>query len=294
MLAEPGFAAQVPVEFAIANYPLTLPSRHPLLDLLNPKSRNYQPYREGGLIRLSQALAQLGRSGTAIDIGANVGDSCAIIHKLSGLPILCVEPSEFFFPYLEANIRRHFAARASARRAFVLAAPGAAPPGLYHSGGSAFAVAGAGTESCATLAMAELLTQAGGTALLKIDVDGMDLELVSAALETAPRFPIYFELELKGETLEENRAIATRAQTLFAQAAAAGYATAWLWDDPGRFYGRLATSDTAALANALNYMAHFHSRPVWGFDVCLLHRDDAALAAELERGLAMNAVAPLR
>jgi hypothetical protein len=41
-------------------------------------------------------------------------------------------------------------------------------------------------------------------------------------------------------------------------------------------------------------MGHFQQRPVWGFDVCLVHRDDGALAAELARRLSVNAVVPLR
>lgn len=290
MLGDPGFSSQTPVEFTIANYPLSLPSGHLLLELLNPASAHHQPYREAGLIRLVQALAKLGRGGTAIDIGANVGDSCAIIHRLSNLAILCLEASDFFFPYLEENIRRHFAGRARAAHALVLPAPGPAPA-LYHVGGTAKPVAQAPSESSRAIVMAQLLAEAGETALLKIDVDGMDLALVSAALGARPQFPIYFELELNGETLDSVRATGTQAQALFARAAAAGYNTAFLWDDPGRFYGRLDTADTGALVNALNYMGHFRSRPVWGFDICLVHRDDTALAAELERGLALNAVA---
>ncbi len=293
MLSEPGFATQVPVAFTVANYLLVMPSGHPLLQLLNPASPSHQPYREAGLIRLVQALAQLGRCGTAIDVGANIGDSCAIVHRLSGLSILCIEASDFFFPYLEDNIRRHFAARATARCAFVLGVPGSAPTGLYHMGGSARAVVGASSESSAALPITELLAQVSDIAMLKIDVDGMDLALVAAALDTVPRYPIYFELELMGETLETNRGTAAQARDLFAKAAAAGYPTAWLWDDSGRFYGCLATDDVGALANALNYMAHFRSRPLWGFDVCLVHWDDSALAAELERALTVNAVLPL-
>src|SRR5450432_3410503 len=47
------------------------------------------------------------------------------------------------------------------------------------------------------------------------------------------------ELELMGESLDEVRATAARALALFAQAAVAGYDRAYLWDDTGRFYGRL-------------------------------------------------------
>jgi FkbM family methyltransferase len=295
MLGEKGFADQHPVEFPVANYPLSLPSNHPLTWLLDPHSPRGQPYREAGLIYTVQALEALGRTGTAIDIGANVGDTCAIIHRLSRLSILCIEASDFFFPYLQTNIRRHFAARAVAHQRFVVARPEDLPTGLYHEHGTARPVADPPTESCGALVMAELLEMADPVALLKIDVDGLDLELVDAALaHRQPRFPIYFEIEMHGATLDKVRAYGAQAQLLFARAAAAGYDMAWLWDDRGRFYGRIDTADSAALANALNYMGHFQQRPVWGFDVCLVHRDDGALAAELARRLSVNAVVPLR
>lgn len=294
MLGAPGFSEQVPVEFPVAHYPLILPSGHPLIAVLDPNSPRHQPYREAGLIRLVQALQQLGRGGTAIDIGANVGDTCAIIHRLSGLSVFCVEASDFFFPYLENNIRRHFASRASACQAFVVPIPGSTQAGLYHVAGTAHAVAGPCTESCGPLTVAEILDRCGPIALLKTDVDGLDLELIAAALDHGePRYPIYFELELTGDTLEKARAWGAQAQALFAKAASSGYRTAYLWDDAGRFHGRMETTDHGALTNALNYMAHCRHRAVWGFDVALLHQDDRALTAELERGLNVNAVAPL-
>ena len=295
MLGAPGFDNQVPVAFPVANYPLTLPSGHPLIAVLDPGSPHHQPYREAGLIRLVQALQQLGRGGTVIDIGANVGDSCAIIHRLSTLPILCLEASDFFFPYLETNIRDHFADRTTARQAFIVAAPGDTATGLYHIAGTARAVAQPRSESAATLTMAEVLDLAGAVALLKIDVDGLDLGLAAAALDHGtPRHPIYFELELDGDTLDKVRAYSQRALALFAKAAATGYGAAYLWDDAGRFFGRIATRDAGALTNALNYLGQCRQRGICGFDVALLHRDDAMLAAELESGLNVNAVAPLR
>jgi FkbM family methyltransferase len=295
MLGEKGFADQHPVEFAVANYPLSLPSNHPLTWLLDPHSPRGQPYREAGLIYTVQALEALGRTGTAIDIGANVGDSCAIIHRLSRLSILCLEASDFFFRYLETNIRRHFSGRATAHHAFAVARAGESAVGLYHAEGTARPVADPPTETCGTLVLADLLDEAGQVALLKIDIDGLDLELVDAALAHGrPRFPIYFEMELFGDTLEKVRAYGVQAQALFARAAAAGYSTAWFWDDRGRFHGRIDTTDSTALINALNYMGHFQQRPVWGFDVCLVHGEDRPLTQELERRLSVNAVVPLR
>ena len=108
MLGAPGFSDQVPVELIIGGYALKAPSRHPLREFLNPKSPHYQPYREVGLIKTVEALARAGRAGTALDIGANIGDSCALIHRHGDLKIIAVEPSDFFFCLSEPEYRRPF------------------------------------------------------------------------------------------------------------------------------------------------------------------------------------------
>lgn len=55
------------------------------------------------------ALERLGRRGIAVDIGTNVGDTLGVIARYSTLDILCVEPSDYFLPYLRQNVARHFA-----------------------------------------------------------------------------------------------------------------------------------------------------------------------------------------
>ena len=144
----PGFVDQKPVQFTFCDYPLEVPSGHVLLGFFDPKSRLYQPYRETGLVKIIQSLQQLDRKGTAIDIGANVGDTCAIIHRHSMLNVYCVEASDFFFPYLARNVERLFKERAVVRHAFVLAAADERPKGLYHWGGTAKATDAPFGESC--------------------------------------------------------------------------------------------------------------------------------------------------
>ena len=293
MLGAPGFSDQQTVEFNIAGYALKLPSKHPLLEFLNPQSRQFQPYRESGLIKTVQALERLGRKGTALDIGANVGDSCAVIHRHGGLRIVSLEPSDFFFGYLAQNIARHFSDRATARQAFVLAKADEKPRGLYHWGGTARAVAQPFTEKSESVTISQLLADVPDLALLKVDIDGLDIELVAAALESNPNWPIYFELEFSGNGLDEVRSHCAQALALFARAKAGGYGAAFLWDDRGRFYGQLALGDASGLMNALNYMGHFHDRSIWGFDVLLVPESDAALLGELRKSLSQDAAVPL-
>ena len=295
MLSAPGFSDQTATEFAIAGYALKLPSKHPLLEFLNPKSRLFQPYRESGLIKIATALERLGRRGTALDIGANVGDSAAILYRHGGLGIVSVEPSDFFFSYLAENIARHFSDRAVARQAFVVAKADEKPQGLYHWGGTARAVGEPFTEKSDVVAISDLLEKVSNLALLKVDIDGLDIELLHAALDgkTKLECPVYFELEFAGSDLAAVREHCAKALALFAKAKARGYGAAFLWDDRGRFFGQVALYDQASLVNALNYMGHFHDRSIWGFDVLLVQQSDGALLVEMRRLLSENAAVPL-
>src|SRR4051812_8941890 len=108
MYSVAGFANQKPIEFKFCDYPLMIPSQHFLAGFFDQRSPAYQPYRETGLVKIVQALQRLNRTGTAIDIGANVGDTCAIIHRHGKLKIISIEASDFFFPYLAKNIERLF------------------------------------------------------------------------------------------------------------------------------------------------------------------------------------------
>jgi FkbM family methyltransferase len=293
----PGFAEQKPVQFTFCDYPLEVPSGHIMLGLFTPRSGTYQPYRDVGLVKIVQSLQALNRSGTAIDVGANVGDSCAIIHRHSGLQILCIEASDFFFPYLVRNVERLFADRAVARQAFVVAEPGEAPRGLYHWGGTAKAVDSPFTESCGALAISDLLASVGDVALLKIDIDGDDVDLLSAIFSRAEvndghstRFPIYFEYGGEPETMRQGCA---KLLALLRKAITAGYTAAFLWDDPGRFFGLIALCDETAIINATNYMAHYRHRSIWNYDICLVHQSDVGFASELCRLISRDSVMPL-
>lgn len=297
MLSEANFTSQAPLEVSLNGYAMTLPSRHPLLAFLNPKSPGFQPYRETGLVKVAQALQALGRTGTAIDVGANVGDSCSLIHRHSSLRVLCIEASDFFFPYLTRNIARSFADRATARHAYVVGSSGERPKGLFHWGGTAKAVDQPFGETSEVLAVPDLIGSAGEVALFKVDIDGFDLGVVAAAIACAREkrhpFPIFFELEFTGTTLEDVRSFCADALEFFRQAADAGYFHSFWWDDPGRFFGLIDLRQPQGVINAVNYMGHFRHRTIWGFDICLVHGDDEALFAELSSGVSRDSVLPV-
>ncbi|MDE2085441.1 MAG: FkbM family methyltransferase [Xanthomonadaceae bacterium] len=295
-----GFSDQVPQEFEFFGYPMLLPSKHVLTEFFQPQSAYYQPYRESGMVKIAQTLERMGRRGTAIDIGANIGDTCAILHRHCGLRIASIDASDFFFPYLVKNIQRHFADRATAQQAFVLAGRSDAPKGLYHWGGTAKAVDAPFSEHCPAIAIADLLATVENTALLKVDIDGFDIELIDGLFAAAdagdtpaPTFPIYFEYEFANGGPDAIRARCAMSLGFFERAAAAGYTRAFAWDDPGRFYGLIDIGTPQAVMNAINYMGHFRHRGIYGYDMCLVHASDTAFAAALCDLLQPDLVLPL-
>ena len=292
-----GFTDQTPVEFVFCGYPLRVPSQHVLTAFFDPQSPMYQPYRESGLVKVAQTLQRLNRAGTAVDIGANVGDTCSILHRHCSLHILSLDASDFFFPYLAGNVERLFADRAVARHAFVVAGPDDKPSGLYHWGGTAKAVDAPFSESCESIAICDLLSSAAPVALLKIDIDGYDTEVIAGAFDgsgESPRFPIYFEYELAGNDVGQIRERCLKSLEFFRKVADAGYLTAFVWDDPGRFFGCIDLRTRAGIVNAINYMAHFRQRSVYGYDICLVHRSDEAFATELGNIISNDSLLPLQ
>jgi hypothetical protein len=178
--------------------------------------------------------------------------------------------------------------------------PTRSPSFCIIGGGTAKAVDAVADDECEAIAISDLIASVGDVALLKVDIDGFDIEVISGAFGgtvgtgiQSPTYPIYFELEFTGSDTSKNRSRCERALEFFQKAAAAGYITAFLWDDPGRFFGLNDLRDPTGIINAINYMLHLGHRPVWGFDICLVHQSDAAFASELCTLISSEVVLPL-
>jgi FkbM family methyltransferase len=89
------------IETTVFGVPLLLPLSHEL-----PRHLRNHPEYSSSLARLAAALELDEPEACVIDIGANVGDSAALIRSTSTLPVLCVEGDPVFTPLLAHNLRR--------------------------------------------------------------------------------------------------------------------------------------------------------------------------------------------
>jgi FkbM family methyltransferase len=290
------FADQVPKEFEFCGYQMLVPSAHPIIKWSTPGGSGEHPYRENGLAQISRALTRAGKPGVVIDIGANIGDTLAVIACNSELMVHCVEASNFYTAYLRENIQRHFRTRATLEQCFVTAKPNQAPMGLFHWAGTAKPGPTPFLENCGAVPIRDLLSRFEQVALLKLDTDGQDLDLIMAVFEHGPGesrekrcFPIYFELEMP----EPSEQMCLNWIAFFHRMADLGYEIGVFWDDPGRLLGLFELKAAEYIRNIVNYLTHFRHRPVSGFDVCLVHREDQVVLRELRSIISDGVMLPV-
>lgn len=124
-----------------------------------------------------------------IDIGANVGDTAALIASYSQAPLVLVEPSDLYFPFLIRNTAG-FRNEITVHKAFVFANTEKSGS-LIHEAGTAHFAPGAGDD----VACISLTRLAENPSLIKVDTDGFDYEILLANLEfIRTKYPaLYFE-----------------------------------------------------------------------------------------------------
>jgi FkbM family methyltransferase len=235
------------VRFRIGSIELLLPLSHEL-----PFYRKDHPLYGEAVGRIAAQLR-----GPVVDVGANVGDTAAIVRTHSDVPVLCVEGDDVFFPLLARNAEQ--LGDVELERAFV-EAPEAAR--VDRARGTARVVAGAGELPAKTFAtiLAEH-PRFARPALLKLDTDGMDAPILLANLELLARLrPTLF--------FEYDPYLGARPD-VFARLVEIGYASALVYENTGEFRETVPLLDEARLVELHQAYSGFEGARY--IDVCVVH-----------------------
>ena len=226
---------------------------------------------------------------TAIDIGANVGDTAALLCSRQPIPVLCVEGNPQFLPYLRRNVAQ-LPAGIEIAECLVGARPGAVSSAslMTHHGTATLAGAPGGAAQDAgdvpVRTLAELVAahpRFRGARLLKTDTDGSDFEILASSLDALreARPVLFFEYD---PTLRADGARAAR-ETI-AALEAAGYRRFLVCDNYGHLLGRV-DGEVGERFLALDHylLSHLYfGRTVYYFDVFAFCPADEDLCGELE------------
>lgn len=154
-----------------------LPDRHDLVQKIIALRRDF--YERGMLQDIRDRLEP---GGLALDIGANIGNHTVFFAKLCGLRVVALEPGDYLRGVLSRNVEANgLAARVRIldKAAGLMAGRGRiVTPDAHNLGTSFFEVDPDGPVETVAL---DDIGAGGPIALIKIDVEGMELEVLKGA-----------------------------------------------------------------------------------------------------------------
>jgi len=118
-----------------------------------------------------------------IDVGANIGDTVIAMLQNSDNPVICIEPSDYFFPYLERNLKS-LPSSASSRVKTIkkLIGTGFISGTLDHTDGRTATLKVDESHGVSThVALDKLIDDKSNVILLKVDTDGFDFDVINSA-----------------------------------------------------------------------------------------------------------------
>ena len=280
--------------YRVGRYDLVLPGDH-ALDRYQQTWRRY----DTALGYIAKLVFTKYPDSAAIDVGANVGDSVALIRSYAEVPVLCIEGSPAFVSYLRGNTSR--LANIDILECFVGTEGAAVDVGQLASARGTTSVVGATRTDPAAGADAPMRSletilrdhpRYASAKLLKIDTDGFDFAILRTSSEMLARtMPVvHFEYDVCFRPDGEAESIA--AITTLVKA---GYVHFVVYDNFGNFMSsfssgvadRFGDFNTCLLSNRVKS----GTPAIYYLDVCAFVGPDRDLFDQLvtlERMLARN------
>ena len=252
-------------------FTLDLPDDHAL-----PQIRRQLPDYSENVGRLAAVLERKYPGRGFIDIGANIGDTAAIVRAYSRLPILCIEGSEIYYEILKENIRR-LNSDVELECALVDSATIERPGYLSVESGTATFRANGNNGTTSRFARLDSILarhpRFQTSKILKIDTDGMDGRILEGALEwiAGARPVLFWEHDIGRDVAAGGPGL-----SIFDRLLELGYQTALVFDNTGEFIEKVSLEARQQLADLSDYLPG--GDQFYGYcDVCAFHEEDQDL-----------------
>ena len=211
------------IDYGVGQYSIKLPYGHNLPGF----QRNHPKYD-----RFLPHLAKYLPSGSCVvDVGANCADTFAgMFNENPSLNFICVEADDFFFSYLEKNVKSILSAagqKSEVRLVKSLAGAELSSVVMTGVGGTKHAVPLAGNDASALSAtpLDEILNiqqvSSSQVSLVKTDTDGYDYDVINSANSlTRNSSPLLFmecQYETRGQFLDYKKMISSLEKCNYSQ-----------------------------------------------------------------------------
>ncbi|HEX9242964.1 MAG TPA: FkbM family methyltransferase [Anaeromyxobacter sp.] len=259
--------------YPIGGFEIDLPLSHPL-----PQYREAYPLYDTAVGRLARVVWDARPGSSVIDIGANVGDTAAVIRSASQAPLLCIEGSAEFAPLLVKNAAR-LGPAVYVETVFVGPKRATIRAHVNSARGTASLEQATDGSSVEIETLDEILRRnpaLPGPGLVKVDTDGFDCPIIEGSLEfwEKHRPVLFFEYDPDYYPEWDPR-------PMFEGLRAIGYERALAYENVGEFAGSVPLSDPILLDELhIRYQGCAHVRYA---DLCLFHRDHGAVGEAFRR-----------
>ena len=262
-----------------ANFDLVLPQDHRLIKL-----SQIQPLRDANVAVSSKYLSIKYPEKAIFDIGANIGDTAAMIAIACRNKIYCAEPNKEFAGYLKIN-SKSFANNIVIFEGLIGDGRELFGQLISNSGNAYFKQSADCQEKTKTHRISEVVNDR--LALIKIDTEGSDRSIVLSNLDKIKQdLPgILFECHASHiNDLYETEFLLNRLQEL-------GYQNFIAWDDPG--YHMISTSDEKGIIDLLRYTfirGRYRARSIYYLDILALHKRDKDVYSHITQAYTKDTV----
>lgn len=251
----------------------------------NPVSKVYQtePDYMSQLSGLVTLLEKKYPGMSAIDVGANCGDTACIIKTAADVPLFCIEGDDRVFEFLQKNIRQF--QNTSAHKMFAGEKTGTMAVTFEKAGWNTTIKPGE-SEGAQTVKITSLddfmATQpaVGTCKVTKIDAEGFDCSIIRGAKK-------FFQQTHSAITFEYNwdnmAAIGENGWDALQMLQELGYSQVAFHDCHGRYFTDTTLSNDRLMHDLLDYADGKHGA-IYYFDLTVFHQDDNDVALEFIKG----------
>lgn len=249
--------------------------------LLDYYSKHYPSFNQN-FAKISVLISQYAPKSTIIDIGANIGDTLALLRS-NGISnnVICIEGNPYYFELLTRNAEQF--KNVSLIHTLLGEQDKEISSIIDTNKGTAKLITSETSDKLQIQALDNIIKEED-IKLIKIDTDGYDLLIIEGAINTIKKTQPVLFIEYNWDYFSENNSDGIKTLCHLHQL---GYEYAFFYDNFGRFLTHTNLRDKDLLINLDAYIRKgqgaFHY-----YDICLIHGNDNLLAETLKKELMNN------
>ena len=257
----------------VGKYPIVMPGN-------NLQLGNYKIYPElnSQLGRLAAVMFKKYPGMTVIDVGANVGDTIAVLKSAIDLPVIAVEGDDVCFGFLQKNIQQF--QNVSIIKSYLGEKSQSINVNLQHAGWNTTIIPEeTGNRQIIFNTLDEIITSGGFAKrqlkLLKVDVEGFDTIVLRGATEVIllHKPVLFFEYNRKNMKVINEDGLST-----ILSFEKFGYNKIIFFDHKGNLVLASDMQNTEVIIYMHNYISSEKNLLAY-YDICIFHKADTETAA---------------